>query len=134
MPIKVFVSYDHSEDARYRDLLRAWDANTDFNFEIDMRSPTVPIESTEAHRIQAALTTKMKEATHMLVIVGSRSWSSRWMQWEMQRARQSDVSLKFAAVRLLPHYSLPSALPPNTPVAEGFELEKIVAALRNARP
>ena len=31
---KVFVSYDHSEDANYKRLLQAWDANPDFDFEI----------------------------------------------------------------------------------------------------
>ncbi len=38
---KVFVSYDHSEDALYKRLLQAWDANRDFDFEIDIahRSP-----------------------------------------------------------------------------------------------
>jgi hypothetical protein len=55
---KVFVSYDHSEDALYWDLLRARDANTDFDFEFDLRSPTVPIDSSEAHVVQASLTKK----------------------------------------------------------------------------
>ena len=32
---KVFVSYDHSEDALYKRLLQAWDANSNFDFEFD---------------------------------------------------------------------------------------------------
>lgn len=42
---KVFVSYDHSEDVRYKELLRAWDANTKFDFEFDLRSFHVPVNS-----------------------------------------------------------------------------------------
>ncbi len=30
---KVFISYDHSEDVRYKRLLDAWDANTSFEGE-----------------------------------------------------------------------------------------------------
>ena len=36
---KVFVSYDHSEDALYKRLLQAWDANPTFDFEFDSRGP-----------------------------------------------------------------------------------------------
>ena len=39
MPKNVFVNNDHSEDFHYKELLRAWDANTDFDFEFDLRSP-----------------------------------------------------------------------------------------------
>ena len=66
---KVFVSYDHSEDVRYKELLRAWDANTDFDFEFDIRSPNVTIDSIEAYVIQT-LTKKMKESEYMFVIIG----------------------------------------------------------------
>ena len=39
---RVFVSYDHSEDAYWKYLLLAWDANPDF----DSRGPGVAIDST----------------------------------------------------------------------------------------
>jgi len=42
---KVFVSYDHSEDVDYKHLLKAWDANSDFDFEFDSRGPDVRIYS-----------------------------------------------------------------------------------------
>jgi len=45
---KVFVSYDHSEDAHYKYLLQAWDANDNFDFEFDNRSVNVAVNSTEA--------------------------------------------------------------------------------------
>lgn len=130
---KVFVSYAHSEDAHYRDLLRAWDANTAFNFEFDLRSPTVAIDCAEASVIQGSLTRKMKESEYMLVIVGAKSHSSRWVQWEIERASQPDVDLKFAAVKIATGHPLPRGLPTSAPIADGFELKKIVSALEHAK-
>jgi MTH538 TIR-like domain (DUF1863) len=130
---KVFVSYDHSEDAHYRDLLRAWDANTDFDFEFDLRSPTVAIDSSEASIIQGTLTRKMKEAEYILVLVGEKSYSSKWMKWEIDRAKQLDTNLKFAAIKIKPSNILPSNLPGSTAIANGFTHSEIVAALNKAK-
>lgn len=133
MAKKVFVSYDHSEDAHYRDLLTAWDANTDFNFEIDLRSPTVPIDSDRAGVVQAALTKKMKESEYILVIVGEKSHASKWMKWEIDRAKQDDTKLRFAAVKTKSNNPNPVNLPSYTAIANEFKLDKIEAALRNAK-
>jgi hypothetical protein len=130
---KVFVSYDHSEDADYKYLLQAWDANTDFDFEFDQRSPNKPIDSTDASVIQAALTKKMKESDYILVIIGEKSHQSKWMKWEIERAKQADVNLKFAAIKIKSANINPSGLPNNTAIANGFELDKIVSALDNAK-
>src|SRR3954470_17259294 len=80
---KVFVSYDHSEDAHYKRLLQAWDANPDFDFEFDSRGPNVAIDSKDAAAVKAALATKMKSATHLLVLVGVKSSKSKWITWEI---------------------------------------------------
>lgn len=133
MPKKVFVSYDHSEDAHYRDLLRAWDANTDFDFEFDLRSPTIAIDSVEASVIQGSLTKKMKESEYILVIVGAKVYSSKWIRWEIERASQADINLKFAAVKISSNNTLPSGLPSYTAVVYGFTLNAITYALSRAR-
>jgi hypothetical protein len=54
---KVFVSYDHSEDAHYKTLLQAWDANPNFDFDFDSRGPNVAINSENAATIKASLAT-----------------------------------------------------------------------------
>jgi hypothetical protein len=133
MAKKVFVSYDHSEDVHYRDLLRAWDANTDFDFEFDLRSPTVAIDSTEASVIQGALTKKMKESEYILVIVGAKAHTSKWMKWEIERAKQADTNLKFAAVKIKTNNTNPSGLPSTTAIADEFKLDNIEKALSNAK-
>jgi hypothetical protein len=130
---KVFVSYDHSEDVDYKELLRAWDANTNFEFEFDLQSPNAPIDSTNASVIQAALTKKMKESDYILVIIGGKSHSSKWMKWEIERAKQADTNLKFAAIKIKATYTNPTGLPAYTAISNGFTLSGIVASLNNAR-
>jgi MTH538 TIR-like domain (DUF1863) len=70
-----------------------------FDFEFDQRSPNIPIDSTDASVIQASLTKKMKESEYILVIIGEKSCTSKWMKWEIDRAKQQDTNLKFASVK-----------------------------------
>lgn len=131
---KVFVSYDHSEDAHYKLLLQAWDANPDFDFEFDSRGPDVAIDSSDAAVVKAALTVKMKSATHLLVLVGAKSSKSKWMAWEIDRAKQSDIKLKLAAVKLSKDNETPPALlNVGTSWATSFTRDRVVDALKNAK-
>ena len=131
---KVFVSYDHSEDAHYKRLLQAWDANPDFDFEFDSRGPNVEIDSSDASVIKAALTVKMKTATHLLVIVGEKAHASKWIAWEIDRAKQSDTRLKLAAIRLAKTNLAPSGLlNTGTSWATSFERDRILEALKLAK-
>lgn len=130
---KVFVSYDHSEDALYKRLLQAWDANTSFDFEFDSRGPNVAIDSSDAAVIKTALTKKMKEATHLLVLVGEKTSTSKWISWEIARAKQSDIKLKLAAVKLKRLNITPSGLlNAGTAWATSFERDRVVQALNSA--
>lgn len=131
---RVFVSYDHSEDVHYKRLLQAWDANPDFDFEFDSRGPDVAIDSSNAATIKQALVRMMKDATHLLVLVGAKSATSTWMTWEIDRARQPDIKLKLAAVKLAKSNSTPAGLlSAGTEWATSFERDRIIAALKQAR-
>jgi len=131
---KVFVSYDHSEDAHYKYLLQAWDANPNFEFEFDNRSPSVAIDSDEAKVIKAALTTKMKQAEYLLVIVGKKTYTSNWVTWEIDRAKQSDIRLKLAAVKIDRDYTSPAGLVGvGTSWAYSFSQDNVIAALDGAK-
>jgi hypothetical protein len=131
---KVFVSYDHSEDAHWKRLLQAWDANPQFDFEFDSRGPHVAIDSSDAGRVKAALTTMMKSATHLLVLVGEKTAKSAWVNWEIGRAKDSDVGLRLAAVKLARSNESPAGLlNAGTAWATSFERDRIIEALSNAR-
>lgn len=131
---KVFVSYDHSEDALYKRLLQAWDANANFDFEFDSRGPNVPINSEDAAVIKASLTKLLKSSTHLLVIVGEKSSASTWVAWEVARAKQSDIKLKLAAVKLNKSNVTPAGLlNVGTSWATSFERDRIIDALNDAK-
>jgi len=133
MSKKVFISYDHSEDRHYKELLRAWDANSTFEFEFDVRSPNEPINSTNAAAIKSALTKMMQNADYLLVIVGSKSSTSDWMTWEIARAKQSDVKLKLAAVKISNYNTTPPGLlNTGTSFATSFTQVQIIDALNKA--
>jgi hypothetical protein len=134
MAKKVFISYDHSEDRHYKELLRAWDANTNFAFEFDQRSPNFPIDSTDAPVIKQVLTRKMKESEYLLVIIGAKSYQSKWMDWEIDRAKQSDVKLKLAGVKIDHSNITPTGLlNTGTAFARSFTKDGIIAALELAK-
>lgn len=131
---KVFVSYDHSEDALYKRLLQAWDANDDFDFEFDSRGPNVAINSSDAAVVKAALVKCMKTATHLLVLVGAESATSKWMNWEIERAKQDDIRLRLAAVKLAKDNKTPLGLiGVGTSWATSFTRDRVVDALKNAK-
>jgi len=131
---KVFISYDHSEDLHYKRLLAAWDANTNFQFEFDDRSPGVAIDSSNAGAIKASLTKKMKEADYLLVIIGKKTHTSKWVTWEIDRAKQDDVKLKLAAVKIDRENTTPSGLlDVGTAFAYSFTQEGVINALNEAK-
>lgn len=131
--LKVFVSYDHSEDVHYKRLLQAWDANPDFDFEFDSRGPNVAINSSDASVVKQSLTRLMKDATHLLVLVGSQSSASKWMTWEIERAKESDIKLRLAAVKLAQaNPTPPGLLGVGAAWATSFERDRIVSALKSA--
>lgn len=69
---KVFVSFDYTNDKNYKFLLEAWDANKNFEFNFSDMS-TQEIQSWNIARIKAALTVKIKAASHTLVLVGKHA-------------------------------------------------------------
>lgn len=130
---KVFVSFDHSEDVHYKNLLKAWSSNPNFEFEFDQRSPDVAINSVNASTIQSTLTTMMKQADYLLVLIGEKSYGSSWMNWEIQRAKQADVKLKLSAIKLNYFNITPSGLlNTSTSFANSFTQASIIEALDKA--
>jgi len=69
---KVFISFDYEKDKHYYFLMKAWDANSDFEFSFSDYS-SKEIQSDSIPVIKANLTKKINEATYTLVIVGAEA-------------------------------------------------------------
>lgn len=107
---RVFISYDHSEDVRMRNLLEAWSRNSQQKFQVERTSPLERINSDDPAVVKRALTPMLKRADCLLVIVGENTAKSPFVRWEIERAQETDVNLKMAAIKLKRGYALPEAL------------------------
>lgn len=104
---KIFVSYDYDNDRRYRFLLSAWDANKAFAFTFDDHS-TPLINSTSAGQIKSAISQKLNDADYLLVIVGRHTHRSKWVAWEIEKAKE--LGLKLIAVKIESTFTSPAGL------------------------
>lgn len=130
---KVFVSFDYDQDAKYKHMLAAWDANAGFDFSWVDQSVTVPINSTQAGPIRVGITKKMQEADLVLVIVGEHTHRSDWVIWEIAKAKELGLGLvgvKLAKSNVSPQGLLGSG----ASWATSFTRDSIVTAINNCLP
>lgn len=137
---KIFISFDYTNDHRYKDLLVAWGENSDFEFSFDNRTPN-EIQSNNISTIKAGLTTKINQAEYTIVIVGSECNKlhkdhlaigyRNWQIFEIEKSKQARN--KIVAVKLNMYNSSPSELL-NCGVswAMSFTFNSIIRAINNA--
>ncbi len=95
---KIFISYDYDNDKHYKNLLLAWDENSEFDFGFSDQSADVSIQSTDAAAIKRAISAKINAATYFLCLVGSKTSKSGWVTWEIEKAK--DLKKKLVAVKI----------------------------------
>jgi len=136
----VFVSFDYENDRRYKHLLEAWHANPRFQFVFEDGTP-VEINSLNVGRVKAALTSKIKDATHTLVIVGQHSNErhrhsdligyKNWINFEI--AQSISLRKRIAVIKLDRSYQNPDELSQARPSwAYSFTEENVIKALNEA--
>lgn len=133
----MFVSFDYDNDRQYYYLLKAWDANPDFEFVFsdytseEIQSDSIPV-------IKAALTRKINSASYTLVIVGAHANSrhkdykeigyQNWQNFEV--AKSKEAGNKLVGVKINKLYSAPEELlNSDTSWAFSFTQEDIINAL-----
>ena len=105
---KIFISYDYDNDKHYKNLLKAWDANGTFDFSFHDHSADVSINSTNAAAIKRAISAKINAATYFLCIVGEKTYKSKWVKWEIDKA--VELNRKIVAVKTKSTNTTPSEL------------------------
>lgn len=104
----VFISFDYDNDANYKNLLLAWDKNSDFDFGFYNGSLKDAIDSTNAVYIKSKIKPKILAASRLLCIVGEKTSKSKWIDWEIQTAK--DNSKKLIGVKTTKDNTSPSGL------------------------
>lgn len=137
---KVFVSFDYDDDKNYRNLLKAWDANPNFDFYISDLTPG-EINTWSISRIKAALSTAISNANYTLIIVGKNANKihpkfieigyRNWINFEI--AKSKEYKTKLVGVKLDREYDSPiELLNSNASWAMTFSKDSILRALNEA--
>ena len=137
--MKIYISFDYENDKHYKFLLEAWDVNSNFDFNFSDKS-THEINSYNVSRIKAGLTTKINEATYVLLIIGKEAnkrhpdsefiGDINWINWEVNKAKE--LRKKLVAVKIDNSYESPLAiLNSNASWARSFTPEAVMKALSN---
>lgn len=136
----VCVSFDFENDGYYRNLLSAWDANSNFEFNFNDVTPS-EINSNDISRIKAGLTRRINQCKYLLVIVGKYAnqqhkdheeiGEKNWINWEIKKAKE--LNKKLVAVKINYTYESPEQLYNSGATwAMSFTQDKIIKALNDA--
>lgn len=137
---KVCISFDYENDKEYKNLLSAWDANSNFEFAFNDLTPT-EINSDDYSRVKAVITKRINSADYLLVIVGKHANEEHprkneigyknWLSWEINKAKE--LGKKLVAVKIKSSNKLPKVLlGQGVSLARSFKKEAIIKALNEA--
>jgi len=137
---RIFISFDYEHDKNYRYLLSALAANSGNDLEFIDVTPS-EIQSYDISKIKSVLTTKIRNATHTLAIVGAHANSyhpdrqeigeRNWQWWEIRKSHSEGKGL--IGVKIESSYSSPDPLLSNgTKWAQSFNVNAIIQAVNNA--
>lgn len=137
---KVYISFDYDNDRQYKYLMEAWTLNPNLEFKFSDKSAH-EIKSDNISRVKAGLTQYIKDATHLLVIVGKEANKKHpdsnligdinWINWEINTAKE--LNKKLVALKLNSLYESPDAIINSGAAwAMSFKLDSIIDALSRA--
>jgi len=99
---RVFISFDFHHDRHYRYLLAAFNENPANDIEFIDSTPG-EIDTMEVSRVKAVLTTKIRSATHTLVLIGdyantrhrdaAKIGTLNWQWWEIEKGKEEKKKL-----------------------------------------
>ena len=137
---RAFISFDYDHDRHYRYLLTALAENPQSAIEFDDVTPQ-EIQSYDIARIKAVLTSKIREATHTLVVIGKHANSHHpdhlqigdrnWQWWEINKSAEERNG--FIAVKIEASNQTPDPLYDKAATwARSFTVESILSAIESA--
>ena len=136
---RVFVSFDYDNDRQYKFLLQAWDANPQFDFVFEDKTPG-EINTNDVGRIKAGLTRQINDSTHTLFICGRHVNQAHrlrnqigfinWINFEAHQSIQNNNYL--AVVKLDDGCAVPQELDARHWWISGFSEKNVLAVLNDS--
>ena len=137
---KVCVSFDYEDDKDFRNLLSAWDKNSNFEFTFNDLTPK-EIQTSSVSVVKQVLTRKINAATYTLVIIGKNANKrhrdstqigyKNWINFEVARSKANGN--KLVAIKLDNSYESPDEiLGSGASWARSFTQASIMKAIRDA--
>lgn len=137
---KIFISFNYTYDCDYRYMMSAWGANPYFDFTYDDRTPS-EIKTNSVGRVKAVLTTKIRESSAVVVIVGKHANElhpdacligyRNWQNYEIAKAKE--LGKKLIAVQINKDFGYPDELRGvNAKRIYSFNPRDIFEAVRNS--
>lgn len=138
---KIFISFDYDNDRKYRYLLSALKENAGSGIDFSDLTPE-EIQTDDVGRIKAALTTRINQSTHTLVIIGKHANAEHsksaqidtrnWQWWEVEKTKDK-ASPKFIAVKIEKGNDPPDPLlGQGATWAQAFKVDSILSAIDDA--
>lgn len=90
MPHSLFISHVF-EDARYRDIIRAWAAQGSLGREVVVTGESADVRQGGEAAIRAHLAPKLRGASAVLVLLGADTHNHPWVEYEAQFAQSHNV-------------------------------------------
>lgn len=136
---KVIVSFDYEHDRHYYYLLKAWDANADFDFFFSDLTPE-EIQTESVSKIKQVLSTRIHEADYMIALIGAHSDDEHpdhveigyknWQAYEI--AKNDEWENKLVVVKLKSTYFAPNeAYGVGAKWVDSFNEKDVVDALKS---
>ncbi len=137
---RIFISFDYDHDKNYRYLLTALKENTSSPIDFDDTTPD-EIDTNDIGRVKAVLTTKIRNSTHTLVIVGKHAnaphkdsakiGTRNWQWWEIEQSKADRKGLIGVKIERANDSPTP-LLNAGASWAGSFNIEAILKAINEA--
>lgn len=122
---KIFVSYHSKKEAKYKNMLKAWQKNSNFDLDFHDKSVGLSINTNNESRIKAGITKNLNESNLILCIVGEETHQRPMINWELEKAKE--LNKKILVVKTNNKYKTPECLlGSNIRIIKKFEKDLIL--------
>lgn len=125
---KIFVSYHSKKEAKYKNMLKAWQKNLNFDLDFHDKSVGISINTNNESRIKAGITKNLNESNLVLCIVGEETYQRPMINWELDKAKE--LGKKILVVKTNSKFKVPKCLlNSGIIILKKFEKEAILNAI-----